>query len=105
MYMDVLRVVETIQNHTFRDEHDENTRHAEQVLMEITRPDKTGSTQEGTKQKQNDRRHWRARRNRTPKRRSPVEGPYATGELPHIPNEHLYPQDHEGQRIRQMRPT
>jgi hypothetical protein len=51
MYMDVLRVRETIQNHTLRDEHDENTRHAEQVLMEITRPDKTGSTQEGTKQK------------------------------------------------------
>jgi hypothetical protein len=28
----------------------------------------------------------------------------ATGELPHIPNEHFDPQDHEGKRIRQMRP-
>jgi hypothetical protein len=28
----------------------------------------------------------------------------ATGELPRIPNEHLDPQDHEGKRIRQMRP-
>jgi hypothetical protein len=27
-----------------------------------------------------------------------------TGELPHIPNERLDPQDHEGKRIRQMRP-
>ncbi len=28
----------------------------------------------------------------------------ATSELPHIPNERLDPQDHEGKRIRQMRP-
>ena len=29
----------------------------------------------------------------------------ATGELSHIPNERLDPQDHEGKRIRQMRPV
>jgi hypothetical protein len=29
----------------------------------------------------------------------------ATGELPHIPNERLDPQNHEGKRIRQKNPT
>jgi hypothetical protein len=37
-----------------------------------------------------------------PHQKGPKEN--ATGKLPHIPNERLDPQDHEGKRIRQMRP-
>ncbi len=42
----------------------------------------------------------------TPKRTNHITRPKenTTGELPHIPNERLDPQDHEGKRIRQIQP-